>query len=411
MGSRTTTAVYQTVARVWLTLAGISLLLPPHRRAGIWLPLHLALAGAVATAISGAMQNFMLALTASPDPPAWTTWTQLGLVVTGAALIAIGMPTSTPGLMALGGAAFVASMFILVWMLRRSWRLSLNKRHPFPIAAYGVALLAALIGGTLGALMGSHSVVGETYLHFKRAHMTLNVLGFASLTVVGTLVTLLPTALRVRMPRWKGWAALMLFAGGLLLQLLGWDLGSTPVLAAGGIAYAAGAIGLVWLLVSVLRMERKWKVPLVAMHMMAAIAWFVSGSLAFAWALMHGPEGFDAFRSNFLVAFVGGWLVQILLGAWAYLLPMARPGHPDARRRSLSVFELAAPVQLALLNVGLVLMAVRAAGWVGPGVGDLGVILAFSGAALALAKAWLFPMLSLGPVDTERARAVWGGGP
>jgi len=56
-------------------------------------------------------------------------------------------------------------------------------------------------------------------------------------------------------------------------------------------------------------------------------------------------------------------------------------------------------------------MAVRAAGWVGPGVGDLGVILAFSGAALALAKAWLFPMLSLGPVDTERARAVWGGGP
>lgn len=409
MRPRTTTAVYQTVARVWLTLAALSLLLSPERRAGIWLPLHLALAGAVATAISGAMQNFMLSLTATPDPPAWTTWTQLGLVVTGAALIAIGMPTSTPWLMAVGGTSFVAAMAILAWMLRRSWRMSLNKRHPFPMAAYGTAILAALIGGTLGALMGSHAVVGETYLHFKRAHMTLNVLGFASLTVVGTLVTLLPTALRVRMPRWRGWAALVLFVSGLLLQLMGWDLASTPLLAAGGIAYALGALGLVWLVVSVLRMERRWKVPLVAMHMIAAVAWFVSGSLAFAWALMHGPEGFDAFRSNFLIAFVGGWLVQILLGAWAYLLPMARPGHPDVRRRSLAAFEMAAPVQLALMNVGLVLMAVRAAGWAGPGTGDLGVILAFSGAGVALVKAWLFPILSLGPVETQHARAVWGG--
>lgn len=372
------------------------------------MPLHLALAGAIATAISGAMQNFMLALTASPDPPAWTTWTQLGLVVTGTGLIAIGMPSSTPWLIAVGGAAFVTAMAILAWMLRRSWRLSLNKRHALPMAAYGAAVLAALIGGTLGALMGSRAVVGAAYLHLKWAHMTLNVLGFASLTVVGTLVTLLPTALRVRMPGWRGRTALLLFVGGLLLQLLGWGLASTPVLAVGGIAYAAGALGLVWLVVSVLRIERKWKVPLAAMHMMAAVAWFVSGSIAFAWALVHGPGGFAAFRLNFLIAFVGGWLVQVLLGAWAYLLPMARPGHPGSRRRELSAFEMAAPVQLALLNVGLVLMAVTAAGWVGPGAGDLGLIFAFSGAGLALAKAWLFPMLSLGPVDTERARAVWG---
>ncbi|MGZ8641765.1 MAG: hypothetical protein ACXWYF_09990, partial [Actinomycetota bacterium] len=73
-----TTTMYQTVARAWLTLAGLSLLLPPDRRAGIWLPLHLTLAGAVTTAISGAMQNFMLALTATPAPPAAATWTQLG---------------------------------------------------------------------------------------------------------------------------------------------------------------------------------------------------------------------------------------------------------------------------------------------------------------------------------------------
>ncbi|MGZ8646351.1 MAG: hypothetical protein ACXWX3_08695 [Actinomycetota bacterium] len=403
-----TTTVYQTVARAWLTLAGLSLLLPPDRRAGIWLPLHLTLAGAVTTAISGAMQNFMLALTATPAPPAAATWTQLGLIVVGTTLIVVGVPFSIPWIVAVGGAAFVAAIGILAWMLWRSWRRSLNKRHALPMAAYGAAVLAALIGGTLGALLGSHSVTGEAYLHVRRAHMTLNVLGFASLTVVGTLVTLLPTTLRVRMPRWRGQVALGLFVGGLLVQLLGWGLDLTPMLAAGGIAYAAGSLSLAWLVISVLRVERRWRVPLAALHMVAAAAWFVSGSLAFAWALVHGPGGFDAFRSDFLVAFVGGWLVQVLLGAWSYLLPNARPAHPEVRRRWLAAFEMAAPVQVILLNGGLVLMALRGAGWADHGIGDAGVLLAFTGAGLALAKAWFFPLLGRGPVDSDRARAVWG---
>ena len=59
-----TTALYQSAARVWLTLAALSFLLPVRWRLGLWLPLHLTLAGAVSTAISGAMQNFMLSLTA-----------------------------------------------------------------------------------------------------------------------------------------------------------------------------------------------------------------------------------------------------------------------------------------------------------------------------------------------------------
>lgn len=409
MRPRKTTALYQTVARAWLTLAGLSLLLPPERRLGIWLPLHLTLAGAVATAISGAMQNFMLALTATPAPPAGATWAQLGLMVVGVSAIVVGVPYSIPWLVAVGGTAFVAAIAILAWMLWRSWRRSLNKRHALPMAAYGAAVMFALIGGTLGALLGSHSVAGETYVHVRRAHMTLNVLGFASLTVVGTLVTLLPTALRVRMPRWRGQVALALFVGGLLMQLLGWDLDLTPVLAVGGIAYAAGSLSLAWLVISVLRVERRWKVPLAALHMMAAVAWFVSGSLTLAWALVHGSKGFDAYRSTFLVAFVGGWLVQVLLGAWSYLLPNAKPAHPEVRRRWLSAFEMAAPVQLVLLNAGLVLMALRGGGWANPGIGDAGVLMAFTGATLALAKAWFFPLLGLGPVDSDRARAVWGG--
>jgi hypothetical protein len=46
---------------VWLTLAALCSCCPRPIAVG-WLPLHLALAGAVSTAISGAMQNFVVAL-------------------------------------------------------------------------------------------------------------------------------------------------------------------------------------------------------------------------------------------------------------------------------------------------------------------------------------------------------------
>jgi nitrite reductase (NO-forming) len=241
--------------------------------------------------------------------------------------------------------------------------------------------------------------------------MTMNVLGFASLTVVGTLITLLPTVLRVRMPPWRGRAVLVLFVAGLLVQLLGWDLGSTPVLAVGGALYAAGAVGVVTLLVATLRIDRAFRPPVAAWHMIAGIGWFVAGSLLLAAALARGPSGFDTFRSTFLVAFVGGWLVQVLLGAWSYLLPMATPAHPDERRRSLAGLERAAPLQVAALNVGLVLLALRGAELVGPAVGDAAVVLTALGGIAALAKAWLFPLLGRGSVDTARARAVWGSFP
>lgn len=408
MRPRSVTALYQTAARAWLTLAGLSLLLPSSWRLGLWLPLHLALAGAISTAISGAMQNFMLAMTATPSPPGRLVRAQFLLVNAGAAMIAIGMPTSTRWLTAVGGAAFVGAMAILGWMLRSSWRRALNRRHAMPIAAYTCAIAFVLLGATLGALMGSGAIEGGWYLQLKRAHMLVNVLGWASLTVVGTLITLLPTVLRVRMPSWPGRAVLTLLAGGLLVQLIGFDAGQTWTLAVGGIAYALGAAGLVLLVSSVLRAERSWAVPAAAFHMVCAAAWFVAGSLGLARALLDGVPGFDRYRPVFLTAFVVGWLVQVLLGAWSYLLPMARPGHPSERRRSLAAFELLAPVQIAALNLGLALVAARAAGWIGAGPGRLGIVLAVMGGAIALVKAWLFPLIGRGPVMTDRARAVWG---
>ena len=407
MKSRATTALYQSSARVWLTLAVLSFLLPVRWRLGLWLPLHLTLAGAVSTAISGAMQNFMLSLTASPDPPDGVTRTQFALVTAGAALIAIGMPTTTRWLTGLGGIAFVGAMCLLGWMLWQAWRRALNVRHAVPLFAYGAAIGFVLLGGTLGALMGSRTVSVSLYAQVRHAHMTANVLGWASLTVVGTLITLLPTALRVRMPQRRERVVVGLLAGGVLLQLAGWLADSTLVLATGGVTFAAGAVAFIGFVAAVLRTERRWAVPAAAFHMLAAFAWFVAGSVGLAIALFDGAAGADRYLEVFLAAFVCGWLVQVLLGAWSYLLPMARPGPPTERRRWLAVFEVAAPVQVALLNVGLLFLAGTGAGWLGAGLGRVGAVLALAGGGIALAKAWLFAAAGW-PAATNRAKAVWG---
>lgn len=408
MRPRTTARLYNTASRAWLTAAGLSLLLPSSARLSMWLPLHLTLAGAVSVAISGSMQNFASALTATPAPSGRLVWAQFGLVNAGAALVGIGRPTAHPGVVAIGGAGFLLGVLLLGLMVWSARRRALNRRHPLPLAMYGMAVACLLVGGTFGALIGSGAVPNAgVYLAFRRAHLTLNVLGWASLTIAGTLVTLLPTVLRIRMPPWHGSATGALFAAGVALLTTGLALRSTAVAAAGGLAYAGGAAGLVWMVVRAVTSPRRWPVPLAAKHLVLAVAWFVGGTFALAVALLRGGASFDRFRLLYLTAFVGGWIVQTLLGAWLYLLPMGRPAHPDERRKFLSAVEFAGTLEVVALNAGLVLMALRGAAWVPGTVGSAGVGLALGGAAIALLKAWAYPVLSRRPVISARARELW----
>ena len=408
MRPRTTTRVYMVAARLWLTLAAVSLLLPEADRVGVWLPLHLALAGAVSTAISGAMQNFVLALTASPAPPEGVVLAQFGLVTVGAGVIALERVLGHEPGIAIGGTLFLAGIALLGWIVLRARGRSLHKRHSLPIAMYLSAIAAMLAGGTFGALVGGGTVEGETWLGLRQAHMTVNVLGWVSLTIAGTLVTFLPTVLRIRMPTWHGWATVGLLVGGLAAIATGLAIRIELLAGLGGVTYAAGALGVAWLVVKVMRTPRTWPVPIAAKHLLLAIAWFEVGALALAVALVRGLDEFAAFREPFLAIFGLGWALQTLLGAWLYLLPMARPGHPDDRRRQLSAIELGGVVQILALNAGVLLLALAGAGWVSGTVGAIGAGLALGGGGLALLKAWTFAGLARLPVLTRRHLDVWG---
>jgi predicted benzoate:H+ symporter BenE len=114
------------------------------------------------------------------------------------------------------------------------------------------------------------------------------------------------------------------------------------------------------------------------------------------------------FRRVFLAIFVCGWIVQTLLGAWQYLLPMARPGHPDERRRWLAAMEATGNAQVIALNAGVGLLALAGADVVPALAARVGALLALAGGLAALAKAWAFPSLGGVPV-LVRGHAGSGG--
>lgn len=404
---RSIAELYQVAARVWLTAALASLLLPESERIGIWLPLHLTLAGSATAAICGAMQTFVLAMTATKSPSTFKTILQFTLINTGALLIAFGYPSGRSGLVAAGGAAFVIATLILGDIVRVAWKKALNKRHPLPVAMYAAAVGCLLVGGTLGAMVGAHEVTGTTWVALRGAHLTLNVLGWVSLTIAGTLITLLPTVLRVRMPAWRGRATAWALVGGVVGLALGLALRSSPLLAAGGVVYALGACGIAWMAVRVASTPRKWPVPVSAKHLMCALVWFVFGSADLAVQAVRGPEALIALRPVFLTVFVGGWIVQTLLGAWLFLLPMWRAGHPEERRRSWAAVDYLAGPQVVALNLGLVILAFRSATATPGTAAALGAGLALGGGLMALIKAWAFRWIARAPVVTPRTRAMW----
>jgi nitrite reductase (NO-forming) len=400
---------YQTVARAWLSAAVVSLALPAGWRSGIWLPLHLAVAGAVTTAISGAMQNFAATLTATPAAPGAAVAAQLIALTAGVLLIAAGYPLTHPALVAAGGTSFVVAIGLLLWFVIRAWRRALNRRHRVPIAMYAGGVGCVLAGGAIGAALGSRAVGDPlTWLGLRSAHMVLNVLGFVSVTIAATLVTLLPTVLRVQMPRWHGGSTAACLLAGAIVLAVGLGSRRVGVGTAGAVLFAVGAAGVLWLVVRVLRVPRTWPIPVTAKHFVAALGWFIVGSIALVDAVARGPFAFVAFRGPFLVCFVAGWIVQVLLGAWLYLLPMSRPGHPDERRRQLAAGELAGNLEVVVFNLGIGLLALHAAGWASGAIGRIGAALALAAGVWTLAKAWAFPALARIGAPSVRGRAVWG---
>lgn len=392
-------------ARIWATAALVAVPLSARTGLGWWLPLHLALLGAVTQAIVGGQLMFSATLGLARGPSRATTLAQLGLLNAAGLSVIVGRWTGLQVLFAAGVTVFVVVIGWVAWLVHRLWRSSVNRRFAVTGTFYRLAAASLLLGATVGgALVTGAFENPSSYIAHRSMHMTLNVFGWAGMTIVGTAITLLPTILHVRASSlsavrrvpWLMFLGLLVMSTGANTQL-GW---------VGGIGMATYLAGLSFFLIyvkKVLSTPRRRKVPTAALHLVAAIAWALVSAIGLVVTL--GQDHWGAARDFVVVGGAVGFALQALLGAWSFLLPSTRAPVPQQRRNELTSMELVGRSQVTAYNLGLILALVGLR--TGSDMAMIGTVLTWTATAWALAKAWSFPLLARLPLVERRAAAWW----
>lgn len=388
-------AAFAVAVLVWL-LVGDAL------PGGRWLAVHLFTLGVLTNVLLAFTEHFSLTVTRTPGQRArWWIWVANG----GIALVLLGLPTGwLPGL-AVGATVLTGVVIAAWWRLRTMRRGAVGARFTWVVRLYEHAHVAFVVAALLGALLGLGLVAGPWYLGARLAHLHANVLGWAGLTLLATLVFFGPTMARTRIEpgaderaarALRGGAA-ALFAAVLLLLLLGlpdsWGVAArvTAGLALAGFALAATSVCLpVWR--AVLRARVTASRPL----LLGAVAWLVAVVWSDAAVVATGAwRWLDAVG----VAVLAGVLAPAILATVVYLAPMLRgrtTGERELVRLRLEVGARTRAVVANLAVVATVLGAARLSGQVpvaAVGWSLLGVTL------LTTAVTMLWP---LGAVPAER---------
>ena len=349
----------------FLAAALVAATLPESVRLDLWLPLHLALAGAGGTAIASVLPFFVAALSVAPPIHGIVRGGAIALIAIGAAAASLGMaggmePVALAGALAylagLGGVAVAA--FLPCHTGRRTSR-------RLVMAAYGAAIAQVAVGvGLVIAMLAGVPPVVEAWAFLKPAHAWLNVFGFLSVVIAATLIHLAPTVAGTRIvPRRSAIVAVVGLATGAPLIALGLALGDDRVARLGALAELLGAIGLVAHGLAVRHDRGTWTTDpgwrrLTSWSLLAAPGWFlVVVAMAASRILWLGAVP-DAWSLGTIAAPLAlGWVVQVLFGAWSQLLPSIGPGDAAAHARQRTILGQGAAARVGAMNVGVALVA------------------------------------------------------
>ena len=359
-------------AAVLIVLGILASLLPPEARRGIWLPVHLGIAGAASVAIAAVLPFFTATLgVARPVRPAIRT-TGVTLPLVGILAVATGIAWGPTGLAVAGGLTYLAGVAVVAYAALAPLRRSTAPRR----LALGLAATAALVDVTFGALLGTLYAAGaawvlEHWALLRPAHAWLNVLGFVGVTIVTTLVHLWPTVLGTRIVPGRAGAGMGIGWGlGPPLVALGLALGSDFVARTGAVVALSGAVSLAAFGIARWRVRGLWTIDLAwhraaTGHLAAGMAWGAAGGgVAAGLVLVHGASP-AAWSSAVLLALGVGWIAQTIVGAWTHLLPTIGPGGPVLHAAQRTILGRAPTARLAAWQLGTALLVAGAvaAGW------------------------------------------------
>ena len=167
------------VSAGFLAAALVAATLPESVRRGVWLPVHLALAGAAGTAIASVLPFFVAALAVAPPMSGIVRGGAIALIAGGAAAASLGVAGGIEPLALAGALGYLAGLggvaVAAFWPLRASR----GPRRRLVVAAYGAAIAQVAVGvGLVIAMLAGVPPVVEGWALLKPAHAWLNVFGF-----------------------------------------------------------------------------------------------------------------------------------------------------------------------------------------------------------------------------------------
>ncbi len=359
MTKRTTWGWRDYPSLFWLVAAGVVALihqLVPH--AG-WLLAHLVLLGALTHAAMVWSTHFAQALlkTGPGLDDRQTQSRRLALLFVAVSLVLVGVAAE------LWWSALVGAVLVSIavsWhavMLWRRLRASIAPRFRISVYYYLAAAAWVPVGATLGVLL-ARGPEDEWHGRLLVAHTMVMALGWIGLTVTGTLVTLWPTMLRVRIdPRAEHLAqqALPGFAAAVVVILVGATLGLRVITVVGLVGYLVAGAWWGRALIGPLRTRAPGE--LAPLSVAAGLAWgvvaigWVTGTVALRadWAEVGDTYGVPT------AVLAAGFAPQLLLGAMSYLVPTVLGGGPSAVRAAQAWVDRWAVIRLVTINGGLIL--------------------------------------------------------
>ena len=358
------------LAGAFVALAVLDAFLGGPSRIG-WSTLHAALVGGATVAIGTFMPHFAVTLAGTQAEPARRRIAVLLLLAAGAALVLTGMGPGPRLLAVVGASALLIGIACTAWMAFAPMRRGIVRRHPIVQVTYAAALVQVTGGITiaLGFVAGWEPVT-SAWANLKPAHAWLNLVGFVSLTVVATLVYLLPTVVGTRIRPHASLVALVIgCVAGPPIAATGAALGMGALGAAGAWLTVAGTLGLVAYVVDVLRRRGHWAFDrdwhrLVTGHLVLATPWFaVAAAVVAVGVIRDGPAPPGWTLGSVAAPLVGGFVLQELVGSWSHLLPAVGPGDVAAHARQRDLLGRWALLRLAAWNAGVALL------WAGLGLG------------------------------------------
>ncbi|QJW38522.1 multicopper oxidase domain-containing protein [Cellulosimicrobium protaetiae] len=364
---------------------------------------HVLMLGAVSTAILVWSQHFadtMLRRQAPGGRPLHVA--RLAAHTVGALLVVAGLLADVWSLVVAGGVLVGAGALTHATVLALQGRGALPSRFGRLVRYYVVAAACLPVGVTLGVLMARGGAGTEAYGRLYVAHVTLNVLGWVGLTVLGTLVLLWPTVLRTRIEPDADVAArhaLPVLTTGILLVVAACAVGWRPLVAAGAAVVLGGTVMVGRHLAAQGRAAQRRAWGFAAWSLAASVVWFAGSVATFGIQVAAAPSWAAAQDAigGLLLPFVVGFAAQVLLGALTYLVPVVLGGGPARRRRTEAVVGAGGAYRVIVANGGLALYLLPLPSWVRVGL-----------SLVVFATFLAFLVLALRAVIVSRGDAVSG---